>query len=107
MIWNLLWLFSFGFWIMKPWTNVYLSGCGPEERRTYGEINIFKVPLRKIYRPKKISQEFYDIYLLKKVDRFRKICKYSLVDMDDEDLRFINSNRKMINEKSNEESSVS
>ncbi len=71
-------------WIFTPWTNRYFYGSAFIGGKKYGDRNPFKVPLRKIYRPRSISNMDYDIYVIKKVDRFRKVMEYILVNNDDE-----------------------
>ena len=74
----------FGYWILKKWDNHYFKGDELLETRTYLNRNVFWYMPRKIYRPPSLTNGQYDIFVLLKVDRLRKINNYILVDMDDQ-----------------------
>lgn len=91
---NIFYGIIFGFLVFQiyvlKWKNRYYYKEKLIDMRLYGEWNPFKRALRKIYRPKSISDMPYDIYILTKVDRFKKIRTYQLASMDD-DIEFTNS----------------
>lgn len=76
--------FIFLLWSFKEWENKYFLGDEEIDSRVYGEFNIFKAPFRKIYRPPRYGTMEYDIFLLSSVNRFTKVAKYKLVDVDDQ-----------------------
>ena len=71
-------------WLFIPWKNKYFYGETLVDEKVYGDKNPFKIPLRKIYRPRHYSEMDYDIYVLQKVDRFKKTVEYILANIDDE-----------------------
>ena len=71
-------------WVFLPWKSVYYVDSQIIDTKTYGDFNIFKNPFRKIYRNRVYSNLEYDIFCLKSVNRFRKITKYVLTNLDDE-----------------------
>jgi len=72
------------YWLFKPWESIYMVENEIIDVKTYGEINIFRAPFRKIYRNRVYSELEYDIFCLKSCNRLTKINKYILATLDDE-----------------------
>lgn len=90
--------------IFGKWENRYEANGAIVDVRVYpGDWNVFKTPMRKIYRPKNLSDMPYDIYVLTKLDRFRKLRIYTLANLDDEP-EFTANLQRMHNEKRHENS---
>lgn len=72
------------FW--KKWEAEFFVGETCVDIKTYGIRNIFFTPFRKIYRPKVFASEKFefDIFILKKFNRFNKKMEYFLADLDDQ-----------------------
>src|ERR1700745_430304 len=96
--------FLFFWFFLLIWKNQYIAnGRIVDIRRYPNDWNVFKTPMRKIYRPKNLSDMPYDIYVLTKLDRFKKIRYYQLANLDDEP-EFTANLQRMHNEKRNESS---
>jgi|ERR1017187_9713290 hypothetical protein len=95
-------LICFLIWALKPWHNAYYVGESLVDIVKYQDRNVFKIPLIKIYRTKKYSKDEMDIFAFLKVDRFRKVMKYKLIEANNEDVEIIlqhKENQDAVNQK--------
>ena len=84
----------FLFWANIKWKNEYYVNGMIADAIEYKDNNVFKIPLRKIYRTKKFSDDDMDIFLFVEMNRFKKVIKYKLVNISDEDLQILNRESK-------------
>lgn len=84
MIFLILPILAISYWALRRWQCEYYKGDVLIDKRSYLNRNIFWYMPRKIYRPGKITGKEYDIFVLTKVDRLRKINNYILSNMSDD-----------------------
>ena len=86
---NLLFAFFLCAWILKPFHHAYYVGENLVDIVRYQYRNVFHIPLIKIYRTKKYTDDDMDIFGLIEIDRFKKVVKYKLIAINEEDRRII------------------